>query len=146
MYRKNAADDWDIYPYFTKNMASNSTDKHGSITIDTLKLGEYVLAMKDYTMGIGANKTITDKYKLKLFPNPAKELITIDCGETLLKSQNNTSIVITDVTGKIVYQEKITSQQSSIHIKTAAYNNGVYCVCVKANDSILATSKFIVTH
>lgn len=145
MYRKNAADDWNLYPYYTKNIANNATDKHGVITIDTLKLGEYTLAMKDYTMSI-FNKDVTTKNGIKVFPNPTKDLITIDFDNTTFKSIQKATLIITDASGKVVYNSIISPQQNSISIKTDAFNSGMYCISITANELLIAKSKFIVAH
>ncbi len=145
MYRKNAADDWNIFPYYTKNIVGNNNDKRGTITIDSLRLGEYTFAMKDYTMNI-QNKPSVQINKIKVFPNPAKDMVTVDLAASMLKLSNNTVLTITDTSGKIVYKEKLNPQQSAVNIKTSAYSSGVYFISVKANDAITVESKFIIAR
>ncbi len=146
MYRQNAAADWDIYPYYTKNMINNVNDKRGVITIDSLHLGEYVFAMKDYTMGI-QNKESADKIpEMKVFPNPTKDLLTIDFVASSIKIPNNAVLTITDSSGKICYKEKLTSLQTTVNIKTATYCSGAYFITIKVKDAIVAQSKFVVAR
>lgn len=146
MYRKNAADDWHLYPYYTKNMINNNSDKRGVITIDSLALGEYTFAMKDYTMAI-QNKPQPDKFpEIKVFPNPTKDVLTVDLLASSIKISNNTILSITDSSGKISYKEKLSPMQSSVNIKTSAYSSGVYFIIIKVNDAIIAKSKFVVAH
>lgn len=144
MYRRNAAEDWQVYPYYTKVMGSTS-DKRGTINIDTLKLGEYVLAMHDLTMGVQEKKT-PEVSDIRLFPNPAKDLLTIDLQGSDLKIQNAAILRITDASGKTVHEEKLNAQQNTVNIKTAGYSNGIYFVSIVTNKTVLAKSKFIVAR
>ena len=146
MYRRNAADDWKLFPYYTKNVQGNNNDKHGVINIDTLQLGEYVFAMKDQAMGI-QNKPVTRELpEIKVFPNPTKDLLTVDFVSSMVKISNNTVLIITDTSGKITYKEKLNPLQSTVNIKTSGFSSGVYFISIKANDAILAKSKFVVGH
>lgn len=146
MYRKNAADEWIVYPYFTKNMISNANDKRGLITIDTLKLGEYTFGMKDYTMGI-QNKPLAGKVpEIKVFPNPTKDMLTMDLGASSIKIPSNAILTITDTSGKITFSEKLDPLQNTVNLKTSAYSSGVYFISIKVNDAVIAKSKFVVAH
>jgi len=146
MYRKDAAHDWQLYPYYTKNMVSNNNDKRGVITIDTLALGEYVFAMKDYTMGI-QNKSLSDIFpEISVFPNPTKDLLTIDLAASAIKIPDNAFLTITDTSGKIIYMEKLNQPKNNINIKTSSYSSGVYFITIGENNAIIAKSKFIVSH
>lgn len=80
-YRKNARSDWEIFPKYTKFIGS-STDKLGSIRIDSLALGEYCLGIKDFTAS-NFNLQNTSNKEIKLFPNPSNEKITIEFEEIL---------------------------------------------------------------
>lgn len=144
MYRKNAGDEWHEYPYYSK-LTGTTSDKRGTINIDTVKLGEYTLAMHDHLMNI-QNKESKKIAKIKLYPNPTKDLLTIDLPASGLKLQSSATLRITDATGKTVHEEKLTPQQSTINIKTAEFSNGVYFVSISTNKTVLAKSKFIVTR
>jgi hypothetical protein len=146
LYRRNAADDWKLYPYYTKNMAGNNNDKHGVITIDTLHLGEYVFAMKDFTLGM-QNKPITNEFpEIKAFPNPAKDLLAIDFVASAIKISNNAILIITDTSGKIIYKEKLNPLQTTVNIRTSAYSTGLYFITINVKDAVIAKSKFMVTR
>lgn len=146
LHRKNAADDWHLYPYYSKNMIANPNDKRGVITIDSLKLGEYTLAMKDYTMGIQNRPVAGNTPKMKLFPNPTRDLLTIDFLGSAIKIPENAVLTITDSSGKISYKEKVNPLQNTLNIKTSAFSSGVYFITINVNDFIVAKSKFIVAH
>ena len=146
MYRKNAADEWKQYPYYTKNIISNNNDKHGAILIDTIALGEYVFAMKDYTLGIQNQLQVKGISEIKIFPNPTKDLLTVDLTSSMTKIPDNSILTITDTSGKMCYKEKLNQSQSSITVKTSTYSNGVYFIDIKVNDVITAKSKFIIAR
>lgn len=71
LYRPGTADDWQVVNGFTRNTGASVTDKLGSITVDTLKRGEYVFGYWDYTVGIQeqGNEKINSEFSVK--PNPS---------------------------------------------------------------------------
>ena len=108
LYRANAADDWYLYPYQTRNIQGNLTDKRGIITIDTLELGEYALAVSDYlATGIQNPIAKTEVKGIRVFPNPSKTLLNVDLSDIKNNITANSMLIITDVTGKMILQEKI---------------------------------------
>ena len=145
MYRKNTAADWNIYPYYTKNYLGSDNDKHGVIIIDSLELGEYVFAMKDPALGIETHSLAAGINDIKVFPNPAKDIITVDIYSSLGKVPPNSVLTVTDISGKIIFKEKL-QQQNTLNINTSAYTGGVYFVNIKSKNELVAKSKFIVTH
>lgn len=146
MYRANAADDWHLYPYYTKNMQSSTTDKRGVITIDTLKPGEYAFAIADY-MATGISQAATDVKGVNVFPNPSKTTLTVDLSGIKNKLESNSLIVVTDISGKAIRTEKVNAQQESCRISTSDLSNGIYFITVKTGDKkIIARNKFIVSH
>lgn len=146
MYRRNAADEWHIYPYFTKNYLGSNNNKSGNITIDSLQLGEYTFAMKDHTLRVKGRSYIDELPEIRIFPNPAKDLLTIDLYASLLRPSNDAYLMINDTSGKIIYKEKINQQQNIININTSTYSNGIYFVSIKMKDAVVAKNKFVVAH
>ena len=146
MYRKNAGDEWSVYPYYSKNVLSNYNDKHGLIYIDTLKLGEYAFAMKDYTMGIHDQSNNTRVPEIKVFPNPTKDLLVIDMEASLHKLSSNSILIITDTSGKIVCKKVLDPHQNIFNVNTSAFSSGLYNISIKEKDILVAESKFIVAH
>jgi hypothetical protein len=126
-------------------MLGNNNDKKGMITIDTLALGEYVFAMMDYALAIKDQPKIPELVALKVFPNPAKDIITVDVYASLGKTMNNAVISIVDVNGNIVFKEKL-QQQNMFNINTTAFASGVYFISIRSKDELVARSKFVVTH
>ncbi|MGQ0829716.1 MAG: M1 family aminopeptidase [Bacteroidota bacterium] len=145
MYRKNAGSEWYHYPYYTKNYLGNNNNKAGFITIDSLQLGEYAFAMKDYILGIQKHHTSAAS-EIRIFPNPTNDMLLVDLYASILKIPNNAFIFVTDTSGKIVYKEKINPQQDILHLNTSTYSNGVYFISIKVKDALIAKNKFIVAH
>ncbi|HEX8516128.1 MAG TPA: M1 family aminopeptidase [Bacteroidia bacterium] len=143
MYRRDAADDWHVYPYYTKNMAPSVTDKRGTITIDSLKRGEYVLAIGDLLTGVKEKEILMPG--IGVFPNPADNSLTLDLNH-IREELKYASIVVTDVRGKVIHSEKIPDHSQSVKINTASFSNGVYFVSVEAEGEKIATGKFVVSH
>lgn len=62
-------EDWQIVNGYTLN-AGNKFDKIGSITIDTLKRGEYAMGYRDFTTGL-LNPSTPNQMDLQIWPNPS---------------------------------------------------------------------------
>jgi hypothetical protein len=147
MYRRNAGDDWHIYPYYSKNVQANLTDKRGIITIDSLQLGEYVFAVgAPLITDINDQEIKSVKNNIKVFPNPTKNSLTIDLSEIKNEIGSSGSIVITDISGKVIATEKISDQEEKIKINTSGYSNGTYFINVRTTKKVFTETKFIVSH
>lgn len=71
--------------------------------------------------------------KFKVYPNPSNE-------NFILKTKNiNSTILITDILGKVIYSEKIIQTKTEINIENLP--NGVYYLNYKGN-----TRKLIIQH
>ncbi len=145
LYRRNAAVNWSVYPNYSKNMMSINTDKRGIITIDSLQLGEYVFAMMDYASGIQSHTSAKQDQGLKIYPNPAKDKITVELLSSQIKISENSILLVTDVSGKVIHKEKL-NLQNNVIINTASFSNGMYFISLKTKDGVVAKSKFVVTH
>jgi aminopeptidase N len=146
LYRKNAGDDWQVYPNYTKNTLSSITDKRGTITIDSVKLGEYVLGMMDYLAAGIKEVPQSEVNKISVYPNPAKNALTVDLASVKKEIVKASSIVITDISGKVVFTEKLNDQQETLKINTGNFSNGFYFITVKNSDKKIAAGKFVVSH
>jgi aminopeptidase N len=145
MYRRNAADDWHEYPYYTKNTVGSTTDRRGTVTIDSLQLGEYTFAMHDYLATGIADHEAGTMNGITVFPNPSKSSLTVDLSQ-VKKEIIRASVTITDVSGKVVHTEKLSDQQESLKLNTADLDNGIYFITVKNTSKHIAAGRFIVSH
>lgn len=109
-----------------------------SMNIGTARVGS-TLFIDDlaYTGWVGIDESsINGADKIKIFPNPAKEYVTI---HTQIEDAEN--VQVTDVTGRAIGLYKI--QNYLANINTCAFAGGIYLyeICDKKN-KILAKGKF----
>jgi len=85
---------------------------------------------------------VLSEHKLLIYPNPANDYVTIDY--TVSKSDAaDLSIIITDILGKEVHQEKLSYSQDEIVISTNRLPQGQYFCMLKSGNNILNTNKII---
>ncbi|MEW6468708.1 MAG: M1 family aminopeptidase [Bacteroidota bacterium] len=135
-YRQGPADDWILYPYYTKTMGA-MTDRFGTITIDSLRLGEYTLGIRDYTM-TAAHPDMPNT--LSLYPNPSSGRVTVHYGAT-----EETRIIVRDMSGRIIHTQN-SSGSGSAEIDCTMWQNGIYLIAVENKGIVTGRTKFAVVH
>jgi hypothetical protein len=65
---------------------------------------------------------------LKVYPNPAENTLSIE-----LNNSNEKSIVISDISGRVVLSAKTTNDKINLNI--TSLSNGVYFVKVQSNNA-----------
>jgi len=90
------------------------------------------IRLKTQTVGLEESVGIN----LNVFPNPAQDVLTI------ASNVNSGSIVISDVSGKIV--QVVTMQSSTSTLSTAGLENGIYYVTI-SNDNFSKTEKVVIS-
>ena len=124
LYRSSRADDWQLEPNITKTMGS-ATDKYGTIKINALRKGEYVLALKGfttdtkdiYTRNLGAN----------VYPNPSSDRFIVELtGRTNFRG--DLRALVYDLSGRLCFSEKIMNDRFSIG--TENWRNGTYILAI----------------
>ncbi|MBL7882470.1 MAG: T9SS type A sorting domain-containing protein, partial [Bacteroidia bacterium] len=146
VYRQNTADDWREYPYYTKNTIGSVTDKRGSITIDSLKLGEYTFAIRDYALSITESIVTNKENGLVIYPNPANEEIKIDFKRRNVSLNDKLDYAVIDVNGKQVLSGKINAGSTVIALGVSELKNGLYLINVNKNGVLAANKKFVIAH
>lgn len=125
LYRANAGEDWLEYSSYTKTIG-NPNDRTGSITIDSLKKGEYTLALKNGPLAIEQTKK-TSPTDFRIYPNPAGNKLTIE----LLQDKNNYSdIDIYDSSLKLFESYKVQNGQNNLVVSSIDWPNGIYFVII----------------
>ncbi len=126
-----------------RNLASYSfTDNNlpaGSIVY-------YRLKMIDVDGASGYSKTVATRLNNNfsnalVYPNPASDALNIKLTQALTA---NTSIVITDVTGRLVKQQNVTRGQFSINLDVASLLAGRYFIKIKDQQSVINQSFVII--
>lgn len=77
--------------------------------------------------------------KIKLYPNPVNDWLTVELEDKLLKG----NLQVLNMFGQVVYEEVITS--SKIVLATNTFSNGYYLLHIQSNDGRYS-GKFIIQH
>jgi aminopeptidase N len=121
LYRPSAAFEWIKYPFYTRNVLSNPNNKHGRFEIDSLLAGDYTIAYGDIQQ-LGIKKEINlNAIDFTVFPNPAKNNITVATKENTIGR-----IEIYDISGRIVLQQAIKGKYTQINKKLKLGNYVVF--------------------
>ncbi|MBL0048488.1 MAG: T9SS type A sorting domain-containing protein [Bacteroidetes bacterium] len=77
-------------------------------------------------------ETDNRKYEIKLYPNPAKEMVHL----SILFPIKNAHLTVINALGEVVYsKEKITENELSI--STDSFKSGMYCIQLKSNEQLI---------
>lgn len=106
LYRPGPGHPWLLAPYQTLNMGTITTNKRGDIKVDSVQIGQYALASRDYSSSVldQTNAIVT------VWPNPTTGSIQIKLGTMA----NHVEIV--DLSGKTVLQTPIINETSTIDL------------------------------
>lgn len=84
---------------------------------------------------------IADESAVQLFPNPAVDRISITYDGSL---DDHAEVVVTDVAGKIIYNESIQNRNEVNHaVDVSDLTEGIYVLQLKSNNGVIAAKKFI---
>jgi hypothetical protein len=74
--------------------------------------------------------------KLDVYPNPAKDVVSISLE---LTKQNNIVCEVIDITGKVVliHTNQGYRGKNTVELNTAPLNNGMYFISIKVNDQVI---------
>lgn len=100
---------------------------------DSIERGSYLVATL-----VGVNEIAASENQVQLFPNPAADKITI------AGVADASYLVIFDENGKLVEQNKIKKNNTTINV--SSYNNGIYFyTIIPLNGGSVNKGKFVVT-
>jgi hypothetical protein len=140
LYRKSTNENWSLYPYYTKQM-SNVNDKFGTIRIDSIQKGDYVLGMNPNITGLEKKVAIA---QIKLIPNPAKDIVKVDLSG-FPKSGNIIECSMFNAEGKWIRNYKIASHTLNYEIELNGLSNGIYYL--NFNDGLnYSTNKLVLNN
>jgi hypothetical protein len=125
LYRPDARSAWQIYPYYQKTMG-NVKDKRGTITLQKIKQGDYVLGMYDRALGTNPAPLSPDRGKLEIYPNPTSGQVKIEFDDVYKAG----TIQITDNTGRSVETIAIYPGQNFVQVDTHNWQTGIYYVSI----------------
>jgi len=139
LYRTRPSDDWMLDTGIVK-YEGTLTDKYGSITINHLHKGEYVLALKGFYTGTNDKGPLSSAL-LKTRPNPSSDRFYIDLSETIVPP-TGWDIMVHDLQGRQLLSEKVLSQ--SFSLDASGWNNGVYFLSVLNNGKPVGHTRLVV--
>lgn len=134
LYRKDCSDDWKITKF-----SFNGNQFYGYIITDSLKKGEYTLAI-----GRPQNSSINESIEkeggyLNIFPNPSGSNFNFQFNDN-----NVSEIKIFNTLGKEVDTIKILPSQNNISWTPVNIQQGAYFVCLYSSENKLVSKKQIV--
>ena len=136
LYRASPAEDWEEYAHYSKNQVGSVHNMFGQITMNTLLMGEYTLANKDYSV-LSTPQSTAIESTLKVYPNPADTDLTFESSGYPIEI-----IEIYDTTGKQIARHKIQGHSTySINTQNMASGNYIYKAYRKGE---ILSGKFIV--
>jgi len=138
LYRQNTADDWHLLST-TKSMGS-PLDKRGSITLDTLKIGEYVLGYYDVSVNTSSLQQNSDKF-MKITPNPASHEFTI---EVNLEQGDSGIVNIMTLSGKTIKTISVNHEQKKYRIDSGKLKSGEYILHLKSANGLISSNKILI--
>lgn len=100
-YRETPGDPWEVYSNYTLN-AGNLNNAFGSIVVDVLEKGEFVLGLGDPSSSI--EEVLAANPMFEIFPNPANLELRI---QTELQGIDKLVVSLFDVNGRLVDQEAV---------------------------------------
>jgi hypothetical protein len=139
LYRAGTWDDWQVVNSFTRVIA-NPTDKRGSITIDTLLKGEYVLGYYDYTVTALKEPEKPEEKFFSMIPNPASHFVTF---KMLKKLPEKSILKITDNRGSLVFEQPV---NNSLELDTSHIAAGTYLVNLIHKNKVVQTEKLLIAR
>lgn len=134
-YRKDARDDWHWLRQVSK-VINNA--KIGSITTDSLRLGEYTFANIADTTYLNLMKAHEKRPEVKVYPNPGKQVMQVELEE---KPAGVLTYHITDLLGRNVLNGELRNKKSELNLNLLTI--GTYVLEIKDNGALVHSQKII---
>ncbi len=92
----------------------------------------------------GEDKSISvaEGVQAKLYPNPNNGTFMLAYD---LKKNNDATVTITDITGKLVYKGILDNLDNRVQINTSNLNNGIYFIQITHDKTLLWTDKLMIS-
>ncbi|MDP3556607.1 MAG: M1 family aminopeptidase [Bacteroidota bacterium] len=134
-YRADAADDWKVVKHMSKLIFGTRV---GYIEVDTLKLGEYTFGNSTDTSSVGIKEIVKNSVAVNVFPNPAKQKLTIEFKEELTEEH---SLNIINLEGKSILSMRIDSKKSILDLSQFA--KATYLIRIEKEGQTVFSQKLI---
>jgi PKD repeat protein len=123
-----------------------------SMVLKNFQPGLYAVAITDsngcvnysatVAVTVGLQEQVSESFKMEVYPNPAKDQMTIKLNSSLA---GNANVIITDLNGKSVF-EKVVNLQKGIQeftIDCNQFNSGIYLVALQ-NQEMISSKKLMI--
>lgn len=115
-----------------------TSGNHTVTLIVSNECGSDTLSISVNCNNLGIHQTQLTKNQLQLYPNPAKDLVTLENTSPYpIKS-----VIVYNILGQIIYQGKINNNAQSYQLDTHSYAPGVYDLKVLMSDGNWVSRKF----
>lgn len=131
LWRPNTSEDWRPVS-FTRQGNANT----GTLVVDTLKPGEYTLALYDWNVYREKPEATVKTEYLKVYPNPSDSDFTID-----FSAKTNGTVKIFNEQGKLVFERKIGQSSGKIYWHPGKLPKGIYVAVLSENDRTISKAK-----
>ena len=156
---------WDMYAFkVNENMEYDSIYTqpftYDSLCPDSIISETYDLEC-DILVDIYEPFTTKEGSKMNIFPNPAKDNITIELPKYIISEQNTEHFQVTkvhyqytnnavlefyDIFGHKLKEIKVSKGQQQLKIDVSNWNNGLYVAVLKSEKNVFAKQKFMVLN
>jgi hypothetical protein len=137
LHRVNASDDWVEYEFYSKNILGQSDNAWGLIELDKILPGEYTLANLDRTI-LHSSDNILESV-VEIFPNPARNEITVNLNDNL--SLSDLLFEIYNIEGKLIQSESLIDIVTRMNVSN--FSNGVYNYRLVKGGRAIDSGKFV---
>ena len=85
--------------------------------------------------------------RIRVWPNPATDMVTVDYGFTDWSKQGEVSMEIVNELGQVVYEQKLPRYSGFQRLNVSGFASGVYQVFVKRDAAVVGVSKLnVIAH
>ncbi len=137
LYKANHAEDWAIYPHYTRNHLGSAFNRYGAMILDTIMLGHYAFANGGMLTGISE---VTKEPEFQVFPNPTHDYLQV---KATSYTNEPLQIQLTDLSGKAVLKKMIPLNESQFQLDVSNFSNGIYFLSVWSSGVYMGTRKVI---
>lgn len=96
----------------------------------------------DTISGLNETERAAKEKQIKVFPNPATDMVTIDYGFTDWSKSGEVSMEIVNELGQVVYAQPLPQYSGFQKMNIADFVGGFYTVYIRRNNQVIAASKF----
>ncbi|MEM9024843.1 MAG: T9SS type A sorting domain-containing protein, partial [Bacteroidota bacterium] len=141
LYRAGPHEDWVEFPYYSRNDFTNATDKFGLITMDSVWLGEYTLAVDQYNVGIP--EATPGNFPIKAYPNPAGDVLYFEWPSL---AEQPSLVVLHDVQGREVLRETIQGRSGRVTVAVDHLPEGTYIYTLRTPSGRQWNNRVVIKH